>query len=106
MEVENKPLKHRGSLFNNLWSKTWTSSGIPKLVLFPLFTIKILLDNQNKRKISRKKGRRRKLETGPTAVTGPTAETGRRISRKKIEDSNLSIMEAKMRKKQEVEMRQ
>ena len=58
--MKNKPLKHRGSSFNNLWGKMWTSSSIPKSFLFHLFTIKILLDNQNKRKISREKGRQRK----------------------------------------------
>ena len=53
----------------------WTSSGIPKLVLFHLFTIKIQLEDQNKRKISRKKGRRRKLD-GPS-TRGPPSARGR-----------------------------
>ena len=48
VEGKNKHLKYSGSPFNNQWSKMWTSSSIPKLVLIHLFTIKIqqiLLDS-------------------------------------------------------------
>ena len=81
VEVKNKPLKYWGSPFNNQWSKMWTSSSIPKLVLIHFFTIKIQLDEQNKRKISRQKGRLKETgqtaaDIGPTAESGPTAKTG------------------------------